>query len=247
MTDLQTTTSPTEFDAIVADWSAKDFQILAVDLYRDIHKGIRAELFSITEAAGNADPSSAPDRMALADHVDAVAAVLASHAHHEDLAIDPVLDVHLPALAERISSDHERLEASFDRVVDLASSAVGAHSAQQRRLIQLLHLDLSSFTSEYLAHLVLEERVVMPALETAIGLDAVIAIHGSIVGSIPPEEMARTLAFMLPAMNTDDRVELLGGMREGAPQDVFEGVIGLAGSVLPAADFATLVHRLDLD
>ena len=48
--------------------------------------------------------------------------------------------------------------------------------------------------------------------------------------------MAKSLALMLPAMNIDDRTELLGGMRAGAPAEVFDGVWGLAGSVLDTGD-----------
>ncbi len=249
MTDLHTApVAPTDtFDELVAHWTGQRFEIVAVDLYRDIHKGIRAELFSVTEAAGSADPGSRPDRAAVADHVSAVAAVLESHAHHEDAAVDPALEAHLPALAERINADHARLETRFGHVVDLAASTVDAADVDRRRLVQLLHLELSGFTSEYLAHLVLEERVVMPALAAAIGMDEVIAIHTAIVGSIPPEEMMRTLAFMLPAMNGDDRVELLGGMRLGAPPEAFAGVVDLARSVLGAAPYRTLCDRLDLD
>ena len=66
----------------------------------------------------------------------------------------------------------------------------------------------------------------------AIGVDAVVGVHQQIVGAIPPDEMARTLALMLPAMNLDDRTEMLGGMRAEAPAEVFEGVWGLAHSVL---------------
>ena len=58
--------------------------------------------------------------------------------------------------------------------------------------------------------------------------------------------MARSLAVMLPAMNLDDRAELLGGMRAGAPAEVFQGVWSLAGSVLAPADRAALATRLDL-
>ena len=70
----------------------------------------------------------------------------------------------------------------------------------------------------------------MPALFEAVGFEAVLGIHQAIVGAIPPEEMATSLAVMLPAMNLDDRAELLGGMRAGAPAEVFQGVWSLAGS-----------------
>jgi hypothetical protein len=69
-------------------------------------------------------------------------------------------------------------------------------------------------------------------------------MHQSIVSSIPPDEMAASLALMLPAMNIDDRTELLGGIRATAPAEAFEGVWGLAASVLTAADHEALAARL---
>ncbi|QYG92698.1 hypothetical protein HC251_09810 [Iamia sp. SCSIO 61187] len=92
----------------------------------------------------------------------------------------------------------------------------------------------------------MEERELMPALFDAIGFEATIAIHQAIVGSIQPDEMARSLAVMLPAMNLDDRAEMLGGMRAGAPAEVFQGVWSLAGSVLRPADRDALAARLAL-
>ena len=58
--------------------------------------------------------------------------------------------------------------------------------------------------------------------------------------------MAQSLAIMLPAMNVDDRAALLGGIQAGAPAPVFEGVWGLAGSVLAPADHAAVAVRLGL-
>ncbi len=85
----------------------------------------------------------------------------------------------------------------------------------------------------------------MPALEAAIGVEAAIN-HGAILASIPPEEMAQSLALMLPAMNVDDRAELLGGMQAATPAETFAAVWGLAGSVLDQADHAKLGVRLGL-
>lgn len=217
--------------------------LVTLDLYKDIHKGIRAELFGLTLQAGSLDPEDRTARQTMADRVREVAAVLESHAHHEDAVIDPALRVHLPELAERVSLDHEVLEARFARVVDLAGLAAVAPAADRRRLSHLLHLDLASFTGAYLEHQDLEERVLMPALEEAVGVPAVVGMHEAIVGSIPPDEMARSLAFMLPAMNADDQAELIGGMRMGAPPEVVEGVLALAQGVL-GPRFDVLVARL---
>ena len=242
MTHAATTTLPPVTSAV-----GGDFSLVAMDLYRDIHKGIRGELFAVTSTAGNVDPCDRVGRAALADHVVSLGQVLTSHAHHEDAFVDAPLQQHLPDLAERINADHEVLEARYAGLTLLAGDLLQARSGDERRLAHMLYLELSGFTSAYLAHQLLEEGLVMPALERAIGVDAVIGIHTAIVTSIPPDEMGRSLAFMLPAMNVDDRAELLGGMRMSAPPEAVAGVVSLARSVLEPSDFAALAARLDLN
>jgi hypothetical protein len=211
-----------------------------VPLYRDIHKGIRAELFAATETAGSLDAADTAACAALAEHVRSVAWLLTKHAEHEDGWIDPILAEHHADLAASIRADHHVLEERIAAFTDLAST-VGDRDAGDE-----LYLELASFTGAYLAHQDVEERVVQPALLASIGIEAGWALHGSIVAGIAPEEMARSLAVMLPAMNIEDRTELLGGVRSGAPEPVFQGVWSLAQSVLTAPDAAAVATRLGL-
>ncbi|MCB1016578.1 MAG: hemerythrin domain-containing protein [Acidimicrobiales bacterium] len=217
-----------------------------VDLYLDIHKGIRADLFSVTGRAGSLDPADAAGRAALAEAVRWSVDLLVSHAEHEDTVVQPVLEVERPDLAEVIATDHHGLEPRMDGLVALADAAADVAGAEARSWLHALYLDLALFTGDYLRHQDTEERVVMPALEAAIGPDAVRALEGAIISSIPPDEMAASLAVMLPAMNLDDRAGLLGGMQAGAPADVFAGVWALVGSVLDPADHERLGERLGL-
>jgi len=124
--------------------------------------------------------------------------------------------------------------------------AMDAPDASVRDDAFRVYMELASFTGAYLAHQDFEERDVMPALERAIGPDAVFALNQTIVASIPPDEMAKSLALMIPAMNVDDRAELLGGMQQGAPAEVFNGVWGLVKSVLVPADASALGRRLGI-
>jgi hypothetical protein len=223
-----------------------DFQPVALDLYRDVHKGIRAELFALTTSAGQLDPADSCGRADLAAYVSSVTDFLVRHAEHEDGAVQPVLETELPRLAARVAEEHIALER---RMLELRALADGASVApdDHRNHVHRLYRGLASFTSAYLAHQDVEERVIMPALEMAIGAEAVAGIHVQIVSNIPPDEMARSMAIMLPAMNADDRAEMLGGMRAGAPPEAFAGLWGLAGSVLSAADHATLGARLGIE
>jgi len=222
------------------------FETVTFDLYRDIHKGIRAELFGVTLTAGNTNPGDCAARTELAARVRQMAYLLESHAEHEDRTIQPAIERFLPDVAETIEHDHAAFSGRVRDLVAIADVAADVSGPAARTRLHQLYREMASFTSVYLAHQDVEERVVMPMLERELGLDAVIGIHGEIVGSIPPDEMARTLALMLPAMNNDDRTEVLGGMQQNAPAEVFAGVWGLAGTVVPAADYAELGVRLGI-
>jgi hypothetical protein len=217
---------------------------IALDLYRDIHKGIRAELFAVTTTAGSLDPIDHPAWVELGGRMNALLDLLVDHAEHEDAHIQPVLEDVLPDLAAQIAEDHEAVEARFDGLRDLALLVASVRAPEVRLVADRLYLNLAELTGVYLAHQDTEEWVVMPALEQAVGVPATIAIHEAIIGSIPPEKMAASLAVMLPAMNVDDRTELLGGMQAGAPPEVFAGVWALAGQVLAPTDTAALGARL---
>ncbi len=225
---------------------APELALVTIDLYRDIHKGIRAELFAVVSEAGRLDPCDRCARAALADHVSAVADLLDSHAVHEDTVIEPVLLHHRPELAAQMADDHHVLDRRVRKFVALAQHLTHVSAGDERRAAHELYLELASFTGQYLLHQDFEERVLMPALEATAGVGVVGEMHGQIVESIPPDEMARSLAVMLPAMNVDDRTEMLMGMRAGAPAEVFEGILSLTQSVLPPADATAVLSRLEV-
>ncbi|MCU0267701.1 MAG: hemerythrin domain-containing protein [Acidimicrobiales bacterium] len=218
---------------------------VTLDLYRDIHKAIRAELFAVTHAAGRTDPADRAARADLARHVADVMQLLVEHAEHEDGPIQPVLEAHRPDLGARIAADHTVLEHRIETLRAQAAELVEGCDGDERGALHRLYVELASFTSAYLAHQDLEERIVMPALEVAVGVPGVAAIHGAIVGPMPPEELLRSLALMLPAMNIDDRAEFFAGFASAAPAEVVEAVWGLAEQVLEPADVTALATRVD--
>ncbi len=217
---------------------------VAFDLYRDIHKGVRAELFALTAEAGRLDPADECGMTALAAQVRSVVRFLVAHAEHEDGHIEPVLAQHLPQLAATIAIDHDALERRMVLLVQLADALGSTHAADRRRPLHELYVELAAFTGAYLLHQDVEERIVGPALEDAEGVEAVIGIHGRILASIPPQEMGEAVAIMLPAMNVDDRTEMLGAIKADAPAEAFAGMWSLAGSVLAADDLRAVAGRL---
>jgi hypothetical protein len=223
-----------------------EVELVGYDMYRDIHKGIRGELFRVTTLAGNLDPGERCSRERLAEDVRGLFSLLVKHAEHEDEFVQGHIEVHAPFFAEVVAADHVRLEAQMVDIQGRVERAAAAPPAEQRGRVHHAYLELASFTSSYLEHQDFEERKVMPALAAVMGVDEIIAIDQAIVASIPPDLMAWSLGFMLPAMNIDDRAELLGGMQAGAPPEVFAGVWALAGSMLTPADYQALGRRLGI-
>jgi len=220
------------------------FQPVLVDLYRAVHKGIRSELFALVTDAGRLDPADEFGIVAYSEQMRSVARLLEHHARTEDQHVGPVLEEFAPWLAEKIATDHESFEIRFPSLTVLADEVRGA--ADHREALHEVYIEVASFTSTYLAHQDLEERVINPTLQAAVGDDGMRQIQGQIIGTMDPRELIAALAVMLPAMNVDERSELLGGMQAHAPAEAFGGVWSLAGSVLTAADYQAVARRLGL-
>ncbi len=216
---------------------------VSFDLYRDIHKGIRSELFALVSDAGRLDPADDCGAASLVDQVQGVVRLLLQHAEHEDGAIQPVLEQHAPSMAMHVADHHHRIEGLMDGLVARAIETRETPS-HRRAVLHELYLDLATFTSEYLAHQDLEEREVGQVLDSVLGFDGMLAVHASIIANIPPHELGASLAIMFPAMNVDDRTELLGGMKASAPSEAFEGVWSLAASVLSPDEHRAIAVRL---
>jgi hypothetical protein len=234
-----TETNPTALAVEIAG-----LEVVEYDMYRNIHKGLRAELFGVTAQAGSTDPGDADARAAVATRWSTAVALLVEHAEHEDEFVQPAIERHAPQLGVVVLRDHEVLEAQMAQLEVLADRAATASGPAARFLGHQLYLGLASFTAAYLEHQAFEELEVDVELSKALGPEALMAIDQAIVASIPPDRMATGLGIMLPAMNADDRAELLGGAQQGAPAEVFAGMLALARGALAPADYEQLATRL---
>ncbi len=217
---------------------------IVFDLYRDIHKGIRIALFDLTAHAGRLDPADNCGVLALECEVRDVARLLTEHAAHEDDHLDLVR--FMPEIAERVAADHEALESRIGWFVKLAGGLIGADGSDRRFAVHELYLELASFAAAYLTHQDMEERIIMPALQERLPIEKIVSIHESVIASMAPDELTRGLVAIFPAINVEDRCEMLGGMRAAAPAEVFAGIWNLVTSLLTPEDAADVARRLGL-
>ncbi len=215
------------------------------DFYREIHKGIRLSMFELVLDIGRLDVTDAiaVDR-ALADH-QALFDMLDLHHAHEDTWIQPLIVEHAPGLGRLIEAQHDDVHEGMAHLSTLADRLADTAGARRSVAAHRLYLDLSEFTSVYLAHQLVEETAVMPALRAAVPTDELIALDQSIRSSIPPDAMAHLLGFVLRAMNLDERAELGIGMSM-APPEVFAGFRSVAAKSLTADEWTQVTNRLGI-
>ena len=108
------------------------------------------------------------------------------------------------------------------------------------------YLALALFVADNFQHMHTEETVHNSALWAAYSDAELIGIHDALVATIPPAEMMLVMRWMLPQLNAPERLEVMQGMRAGAPAPVFEGMLTGTQGLLNQRDWAKLARGLGL-
>jgi len=213
--------------------------VARLDLYRDVHKGIRKELFDLTMLAGSTEFQNPESLQQLKDRFSRTYNMLETHSDSEDAYIEPLLKENNSDIAAKLSAAHQELEREFNRLQKLLNSM---NSNQENVAVQGQHfyLQLTIFISEYLQHIADEEQIAMPLMWEHLDDTELMRVSVTIRANIPPPAMKHFLACMIPTMNHPERVAMLSGMQKAAPTEVFTGVCQLAQSVLSNSDWQNL-------
>jgi hypothetical protein len=236
---MTVTIDPTILEAIEAS-------PVPYDLYREVHKGLRHALFDLTVAIGSADLGIEPGRRTIADEVHATVALLHAHHGHEDTFITPHLVVHDPRLSTIVDAGHAETEADLVEIEMLTDALVGADGEDAVVVGLELYRYLALFTARYLAHMALEEGAVMAALRAGLSVAELFELDMALRASVAPDRMCAFIAVMAPAMTPDERTAMLGGMKAGAPPEIFGRFRAAAEAALEPSDYRQVADRLGL-
>ncbi len=214
-------------------------------LYRAIHKAVRVSLSRLSAQAGSTDFGDAEAVVRLRAAADETFWLLDEHASTEDRFVMPLLRRCAPDVARKLDDAHVELEAT-NRALWAMLGVVAQAGAKAPHEGHAFLLQLSRFQAAHLAHMADEEELAQPALWRAHDDEALVKVHQQILASIPPRELPRVMALMLPAINPAERAEILSGVKAQAPAPVFEGLMRVAVSSLDAPSLARLERDLSL-
>lgn len=215
------------------------------DLYGPIHKGLRKALCELVVRVGRTDFAAPDQRRETLAALRRQLAVSAGHLRHEEAHIHPALEERAPGAALTLDADHAHHRAAFEALEAAMAAVEAAEAEAAREAGRELYLRFSQFVAADFAHMAEEEMVVQPLLHRLFSDEELIAIEGAIVGSLPPEENIALVRMMLPAMAAHERLGFMRFVKEAAPAEAFEAMMGFAArAALEPADYQALAAGL---
>lgn len=214
--------------------------------YAGIHKALRAFMADTLQTLGRTDPSDDGEVHAAVAQLLQLVDLCEQHVQHENQFVHPALEARCPGVAQPVTDEHEQHLRQIGRLRDAAWSVAQEPADKRAAALHALYLAVGVFVADNLQHMHQEETVHNAALWAAYSDDELIAIHNALVATIAPEDMLLAARWMLPQLNATERLDMLQGMRLGAPEPFFDAVLDLARQHLSPAAWARLARGLGL-
>ena len=213
-----------------------------VDVFINVHKGLRRVLLGLSLKLGSLDWSDPEEVKTVGSEFANLVHFLREHAQNEDQVQVPFLETRSPGATRKMTEDHRRLEKQVDQLEQDWNKVSSSPDPSERGYP--FYLDFNRFLSAYLAHMELEEREVTEAVYRHFTDEEILQEFRKIIARTSPQDMGMMLGYMIPGMNGTERLVFLSNLRAAAPPDVFGKVKGLAQKVLAPKDWEKLSARL---
>lgn len=216
------------------------------NIYAIIHKSLRLFMSDTLARVGSADANDPRETAQCLAQVRSLIDACTSHLQHENDFIHTAMETRRPGSAQAIAQEHEHHLWALGQLTELAHAVEIAYAEMRAGALSRLYAYLALFIAENFTHMNVEEtdhNEVLWATHT----DAELAmIEQAIVASLPPEEMALTMRWMIPAMSPAERAEKLAGVRDHAPAPVLGMLLDIARESLSSQDWKKLQRDLGL-
>lgn len=214
------------------------------EIYRGIHKALRAFMADALLAVGRMDPLDEEEVAQTLLHLRGLLTLCAGHVRHENEFIHAAMEARRPGSSRGTGEDHAGHEDAIEALEVAVCAVERAPLAERGAVAMRLYRELALFVAENFEHMHVEESHNTAVLWEAYTDEEIRGIHGALLATIDPQEMAVVMRWMLPALSHPERVGMLQGLRATAPAPVFQGVLGIAQDHLTQRDWGKLARAL---
>ncbi|MCE4558162.1 hemerythrin domain-containing protein [Roseateles cellulosilyticus] len=198
------------------------------DLYAHIHKALRLFMTDTLQQLGRVDVEDPHDLGATLAQLDALLDAARHHVDKENRFVHPAIEARRSGTSATIAGEHvEHLET----IAALQAAGAALRALPSSAAAHGLYRQLAAFVADNFEHMAVEESVHNEALWATYTDEELLALHHSILSSIPPQEMSQTLRWMIPALTPAERAVVLGGLPEPVQQPVLDSARALLDDV----------------
>lgn len=227
------------------------------DLFTPVHKGIRSMIYNLGGRLQTNDFSDLDvSKRLLADLEHEFSAALGSgcilclvhaHASDEETGAFPKVAKFDNALITGLIEDHHDFTRRLAAITKMSREILADPNSEARvRSGVVLNQQVNDFFAAYIDHMNREEERLVPLMRQHLTDDEQRAMRSAVMGAMPPERMAATLAWMLPSLNVMELTGMLMGAKAGTPPEAFQRLVGLAQRTVGADRWKIVAPRLGL-
>lgn len=184
-----------------------------VDLYRLIHKALRAVMSQTLLAVGRADCEDEGEVAQALEQVELLVELCRDHLDHENRFIHSAIEERVPGAAMHTAYDHLHQQSSLNALAELCLAITRSASIARSTLMDQLYRQLARFVEDNFEHMRYEETENNAILWAAYTDPELLAIERNLVASIPHGLLVKYLRNMLPAVSHSERIDILLGLR----------------------------------
>jgi len=224
------------------------------NLFRPIHKGIRSMIFILGLRLGTTDFADLGESSAVATQLkhdlansasNCLLCLLQAHSVHEDRDLFAAVRAFDEDPVKMMMAEHAVIVRRIEGVAKLCDNLLDIPDPTRRiEAGDQLTLEANDLFAFYLAHLNNEEAVLVPVMWEHFTDEQLRALRAQFYNTIPLTTFETWMRWTLPALNANELVVLLSGMKTDPAPNRFADVMRLAKETLRPDRWAMVENQV---
>jgi hypothetical protein len=206
-----------------------------VNIYGFPHKGIRYGLGQLSFKVGSLIFNDSEALKACKEIADDLSELLDLHLHsEEDFVLQP-LESKVPGSTKHNHDDHMEMERLEQDMNDSIRKLVDAPDEMH---MNIAYDKINNFIKEYFRHMSEEETDINKVLWDHFSDEEILGMQGEILAKLTPEQFFKWFKYIIPSLSQFEQSLMLGGFKENAPAEAYNGTINKLEPYLTPNQFA---------
>ena len=204
------------------------------NIFNQLHKGMRAMLYHVALLIQQTDFARDDQAIHTLPELEQLLRCLDLHNGLEDRFIIPALQPCNASLAEEFKREHMTGKAQrHDLSSQITSWRIAKEDNARKKAGNRIFYDYNELIAFTLYHMNKEEKVLNGVLWIHYSDAMIIQLEHAMLSALPPNNLLEESRWMLRAINDAEVVNWMSGIKNNAPNEVFNAFMGLAEQELP--------------